>query len=305
MEPTLFLLILVFIFIQFITNHSIIARWVRNRFPAIMDHPMGRALFRPRFYKRQFAVPDTSRPPMQNAAVYRGNELDIASDTLHFVLNKYFPYYALLDANGKEKFVYRLQQFMACKTFVIYSPEPYREMPILVSASAIQLTFGLQQYMLPWFEYICIHPQEYIAIDPLRVLAGNVQGKSITVSWKHFFEETLAHTSGENVGLHEMAHALHLQKTYYFDRKGARFREAFYYFDHIDDALRKKEKTFDDRLFSDHALRNTDEFWAKSVELFFEKPTALYTRYHEVYTTLCLLLNQDPMQMLNFKDQGK
>ncbi len=46
-------------------------------------------------------------------------------------------------------------------------------------------------------------------------------------------------------------------------------------------------------LYSDNALGNTQEFWAESIELFFEKPTALFQYHPELYRQISSLLNQD------------
>ena len=85
-------------------------------------------------------------------------------------------------------------------------------MPILISAAAIMLSFGLNNYLLPHFKFIHIFPAEFIGVNPfLRVLAGNVSGRSIRISWKHFLEGYQFPNDGENVGLHEMAHAYYFQ----------------------------------------------------------------------------------------------
>ena len=44
-----------------------------------------------------------------------------------------------------------------------------------------------------------------------------------------------------------------------------------------------------------YAETNLQEFWAESVELFFEKPFDFNSHYPNVYKALKLLLNQDPL----------
>ena len=48
-------------------------------------------------------------------------------------------------------------------------------------------------------------------------------------------------------------------------------------------------------LYSDYALRNFQEFWAESVEIFFEKPVEMESHYPQLYQTMKGLLNQDPI----------
>ncbi len=52
----------------------------------------------------------------------------------------------------------------------------------------------------------------------------------------------------------------------------------------------KEEKNF----YSKYADTNLQEFWAESVELFFEKPKDLNHHYPNVFKAMTLLLNQDP-----------
>lgn len=42
----------------------------------------------------------------------------------------------------------RLHKFLVSKTFIIKDDEGFKEMPVLVSAAAVQLTLGLKLYLL-------------------------------------------------------------------------------------------------------------------------------------------------------------
>lgn len=48
-------------------------------------------------------------------------------------------------------------------------------------------------------------------------------------------------------------------------------------------------------LYSAYADTNVQEFWAESVELFFEKPLALSEHYPNVFEAMKWLLNQNPL----------
>jgi Mlc titration factor MtfA (ptsG expression regulator) len=45
----------------------------------------------------------------------------------------------------------------------------------------------------------------------------------------------------------------------------------------------------------DYAFTNVQEFWAVSVEAFFENPAGLKQSLPQLYGTLCDILNQDPL----------
>lgn len=104
----------------------------------------------------------------------------------------------------------------------------FKEIPILISASAVQLTFGLKKFLLPNFTFIHVYPQEFIGVPPtLRVLEGNVSGHAVNLSWKHFLEGYKNPANGQNVGLHELAHALYYQTFVVEENVDRNFRDTF------------------------------------------------------------------------------
>lgn len=228
---------------------------------------------------------------------YPGRDLKFSTEEIHSVCIKHNPYFQKLSTEDQQLFTERVQRFIRSKNFYICAPRGYREMPILVSAAAVQISFGLKNYLLPHFSNIIIHPEEYFAYDPLRVLIGNVQGQSITLSWKHFLEDYQHPSDGKNVGLHEMAHALQVQYLFRNPRQGNTFKDDFEHFDRIDDDVLLSEQTKTTHLFDANALSNKNEFWATSIELFFEKPVELKEQYPHLYSSICRVLNQDPASM--------
>jgi len=228
--------------------------------------------------------------------VYYGDELNFSDRSLDEILTKRFPYYSSLSATDQTKFLERLQNFMANKVFKIHDSNCYNEMPVLISAAAIQLTFGLNKYLLPNFEFIHVYPQEFMRVRPdICFLEGNVSGQAINLSWKHFLDGYADTRDGQNVGLHEMAHALYYQTFVIEENVDNNFRDM--YDDFMNDANKvyQTEKTSDGGLYSDYAVRNIQEFWAESAELFFERPSAMRTTYPRLYEKLKSLFNQDPM----------
>ena len=232
--------------------------------------------------------------------VYYGDELNLSNNDVSNVLTRRFPYFNTLSQDEKSRFLERLQKFMADKTFKIHGDRGFKEMPILISAAAIQLTFGLSKFMLPHFEFIHIHPEEFLRVKPvICFLEGNVSGHSINLSWKHFLEGYANPTDGENVGLHELAHALYYQ-TFEVERNvDKNFRRMYDSFNIDGNKAFNTEKTVAGGLYSEYAEKNFQEFWAESVELFFEKPADMDSLYPQLYQTMKLLLNQDPLNNIH------
>lgn len=235
--------------------------------------------------------------PGEKALLYYGDELNFSNEELTVVLLKHLPFFSMLTNLQKEKFLVRLDKFIADKKFYIHDKSGFREMPVLISATAIQLSFSLEKYLLPNFESIHVFPQEFIRTDPcIGFLEGSVSGRRINLSWKHFLQGFEFPHDGQNVGLHEFAHAYYYQ---YFETgepadKG--FVLAFPHFNSNCNTILKQEQSPGYDLYSDYGLTNEQEFWAESVELFFEKPTALKNAHPDLYDALTQILKQDPAE---------
>ncbi len=226
---------------------------------------------------------------------FHGHQAGVSRKQQHEILTRRFPYYAALSPVLQQRFLERLNIFMNAKIFIVKSKEVFFEMPVLVSASAIQLTFGMNDFLLGFYRYIRIFPEEYFAHHRFAFLAGNVQGRTITVAWNQYLKGVENKADGSNVGLHEMAHALYFQKMIIDELFAKNFSGRYNrVISECKEAL-ELEVTGRKDLYSDYANSSDQEFWAESVELFFEKPLALQQEYPSVYGSLKELLNQDPL----------
>ena len=242
---------------------------------------------------------DKEAVAVSSPLVYQGEDLDFSEDLIRKVLIKHFPFFNILLHPDQDKFIARLKRFIRSKIFVIHDIKGYREMPILISASAIQLTFGLQKFLLPHFSIIQIYPQEFILMEPMRILIGNVSGNTINIAWKQFLEGYKNRTDKSIVGLHEMAHALYFQNfetEEYIDKS---FKDSYHHFTSLGDKIFEREKISSAGLYSTYAMRNFQEFWAESIETFFESPEKIQHHYPDLYRLLCDLLCQDPLNYPN------
>ena len=236
-----------------------------------------------------------SKPPHihETDIVLHGRQSGISTEEIERILNKRFSYYTFLNADQQRIFLKRIQKFISRKIFIIKDDEGFKEMPVLVSAAAVQLTLGLKDYLLPFYKYIRIYPEEYFG-DTLKVLAGNVQDNTISVAWNHLLKGFEHASDGANVGLHEMSHALYFQKIIIEQNIAYRFSKKY------NRLLSECRSALEDEnkgrvnLYSDYATTSLQEFWAESVELFFEKPEALQRNFPHVFNAMMLVLNQNP-----------
>lgn len=201
------------------------------------------------------------------------------------------PYLAQWPAQQRYKLIYRTilirkgKHFHGAEGFVVED-----EHEIIISATIARLTLGLsRQYDLPKFELIEIFPREFYS----KLLEQHVKGLTLGngrlfLSWNHFEQGHDNHTDKVHLGLHEFAHAMMIQ----FDR--------FHFHPHWEDWQRLAEPIMhsvglaDNHFFRRYGATNIHEFWAVSVETFFEQPAEFKRYYPELFVRTCRMLNQWP-----------
>lgn len=211
------------------------------------------------------------------------------------LLDMYFPYYKKLAAEKeKDRFIRRVICFRQSKAFTFQDMEKSSDVCYLVSAAAVQLTFGLKNFTLPHFDTINIINGEYRHFAYATPFEGHVSNGQIYLSWPHFKYGYEQKDDSYNVGLHEMAHALAWQNFYTADDHDAHFSRYFLIYSHVGRPLFARMQEGEKNILGSYAATNYDEFWATSVEVFFEQPAKMRKELPELYAVLCKLLKQDP-----------
>jgi Mlc titration factor MtfA (ptsG expression regulator) len=213
------------------------------------------------------------------------------------ILLNNFPFYRNLSQNEKMRFVGRLKKFIKRKEFIGRQDLVVtEEMKALVSASAIQLTFGLEEYLLSHFEKIFLYPDVYYSKYDKKYHMGEVNlGGVIAISWKSFQEGYKNPSDNYNVGLHEMAHALRFANICKdeFDHFFANYFDKWAFVGLEEFARIKAGKP---SMIRKYAGTNVNEFFAVCAEYFFESPKEFKEKLPEIYKHMCILLNQDPLE---------
>ncbi len=217
------------------------------------------------------------------------------SSTRREILNKYFGYYKVLSSADKLKFENRVQRFIYSKRFIARSvPEVTEEMKVLISASAIQLTFGLSEIYLSNFDKILIYADSYYSNITKNYHRGEVNPRLgiIILAWKHFVEGYGDMNDSFNVGIHEMAHALHFENRIRNDEYDFLDEQVLEKFEEIMRVEIPKIRAGEPHLFRPYAGVNQYEFFAVSLEYFFENPIAFKTQLPVLYKTIATLINR-------------
>ncbi|UII34267.1 zinc-dependent peptidase [Fulvivirga ulvae] len=242
--------------------------------------------------------------------LFQGDVLSVATRYRVFpvkyrhILQKYSAYYNVLPLADKQKFQKRVLRFIHSKRFISRGfSKVTDEMKVLISAAATQLTFGLPQIYLTHFDKILIYPDTYYSTINKMYHVGEVNPRmgAIILSWKSFVDGYADPTDSFNVGIHEMAHAIHFEnriRNSEFDFLDA---ESLYVFGKIAASEISRLRRGEPHFFRSYAGTNEHEFFAVALEYFFEKPVEFRGSLPLLYKTLSTLLNQDPAELYKLR----
>jgi hypothetical protein len=212
-----------------------------------------------------------------------------------YIISSRIQYFNELSFELKQRFVNRVHHYIRHKQFHYIGLEPKEEIPVLTAASAVQVTFGLKSYLMQHFKNIYILADAYRMDNDEELYIGHVAPEGIYLSWKHFLFGYSDNSDNINVAVHEMSHALLFNN--YFAKYGVdkNFRANYEKFSTTTGPILADVITKRQSYLRNYALTNIHEFWAVSVEAFFENPEDLKINMPQLYDALCRVLNQDPI----------
>ena len=213
-----------------------------------------------------------------------------AFNTYFATLYSKFKYFTLLSDAEQHEFANRLQFVRNTKVFTGLGLTITDEMEILVSAALVQLTFGLNKFSVENVYEIQLAPADFYSPMLGRRAKGlTFESGKVILSWVDFKEGYRVGDDKINLGLHELAHAL--WEGQFADGS---LDNAFDTFTHAALAQMQADRTENGIHFMrDYADTNIEEFWACSVECFFEAPTEFKRQLPELYGKISNVLQQD------------
>ena len=212
-------------------------------------------------------------------------------DQLHF--------YKQLSPAQRKAFDNRVVQFMKTRQFVpMEGVALTADMKLLISAVGVKITFGMRSFMMKEFTRIEVYPRAYYNFAAQRYHKGEVNPKGIVVlSWEDFYEGIRVPDDDLNLGLHEFAHVLALQRL-----RNPMFKDEFF-----EDAFDKLMMNVNNKMFRvamwqrlglrRYALTNPMEFFAVATEAFFENPVDMYRANPVVYKLFAKMFNLDLIRL--------
>lgn len=211
------------------------------------------------------------------------------------ILETKFEFYKRLNKKHKRFFEHRVATFMADKEFVgRQNLEVTNEMRILISATAVMLTFGFRKYLIDIIDVILVYPGTYYSNINLEYHKGEFNPKlnALVLSWEDFLEGYDITNDNVNLGIHEITHAIHLNSLQEEDISAFLFKNIFRdlaEFLSLNESIRTK--LMDSDYFRTYGFTNQFEFLAVSIETFIETPQEFKRDFPHIYKQIKQMLN--------------
>ena len=216
------------------------------------------------------------------------------------ILKNNFSFYNRLPNAHKPYFEHRLTSFIKDKDFIgRQGVKVSEEMKVLISATAVMLTFGFRDFYIGIISKIVIYPEAFYSKtnDAYHKGEFNPRLKALVLSWEDFKKGFEDGKDNLNLGIHEFTHAIHLNSLKERDISSTIFSDSFKELSQAlskDESLRQTLMTSD--YFRKYAFTNRFEFLAVAIESFIETPEEFKDQFPKVYKTV--------KQMLNFNFVG-
>ncbi len=211
------------------------------------------------------------------------------------IIEHHSTYYRKLPPKSQAKFRKKVLYFLHGHNFIPKKNIVITdEIEMYICAAAAQITFGLPLLKLPRFRDILVFPSKYYNKTTKHHHVGEVNsGGAIVLSWEHIVRGFDDPHDGFNVALHELAHALRLEDYYPNEERDFLEQKDISYMHHLYKKLKKQSRQGHKMFIRDYAFSNLEEFFAVSVEYFFEQPREFRSEMPELYKCISNILNQD------------
>lgn len=218
------------------------------------------------------------------------------------ILNKVNPYYNNL--SKQDKYEFELLTWLILKSFQFAERNDFEatlNLKVIIASYAAQISFQLPEESFDYYDKIILYQDYYTSKLTGKTHKAEVNPglKIIVFSLRAIYESIEQSTDGINVLLHEFAHALRLEHKVMHHTYRIFDDYTLAQFDMLAKVEMERIENGENHIFRKYASTNLDEFFAVSVENFFERPQEFYTALPELYLTLAKLLKQNTLNYIN------
>lgn len=211
------------------------------------------------------------------------------------ILETEFLFYGKLSKKHKRYFEHRVATFIKNKEFTGRKDvEITDKMRVLISATAVMLTFGFRKYTIEIIDKVLIYPDKYYSKINEEYHKGefNPRLNTLVLSWKHFLSGYDITNDNINLGIHEIAHAIHLNSLRENDISAFHFRNCFLDLTtYLSENENVRQKLIETHYIREYAFTNQFEFLAVIIETFIETPKKFKKQFPSIYLQVKQMLN--------------
>ncbi|MFI0428257.1 zinc-dependent peptidase [Mariniflexile sp. HMF6888] len=232
------------------------------------------------------------KKPLYNHFYFRLRRLN---RTQKDILQHQFSFYKKLSNAEKKYFEHRVASFINDKDFIGRDGVVINdEKKVLISATAVMLTFGFRDFYIGLISKIVIYPNAFYSKTNKAYHKGefNPRLAALVLSWEDFVKGFNTDNDNINLGIHEFTHAIHINSMKERDVSSTIFSDSFKELSGMlasNEALRNKLKESD--YFRKYAFTNQFEFVAVIIENFIETPKEFRSQFPQVYDKVKQMLN--------------
>ncbi|MBM3995822.1 MAG: zinc-dependent peptidase [Planctomycetes bacterium] len=194
------------------------------------------------------------------------------------------------------------------------------EIRVTIAALAAVLIIGLEDFYFDNVQTVLIYPDEYVVQQERPIEGGVVLEEEsdrlgeahyrgpVIVSWQEIRENARQPGSGTNLVFHEFAHQLDMLNGEPDGTPDLPTDELAQRWTVIMDKefrrLQKAEQRGQHTVLDPYGANDTAEFFAVSVECFFDSPRIMQRTYPDLYQLFCDYFRQDPASWPVFEPEG-
>jgi Mlc titration factor MtfA (ptsG expression regulator) len=212
------------------------------------------------------------------------------------VLKENYKFYKRLSTNKQRLFEHRVLKFIEHHDFIGKDGiQVTHKMQLLISGTAVMLSFGFREYLYSLFSKIIIYPENYYSNFTQTQNKGEANPKYgvVVFSWEDFKAGLAIEDDNFHLGIHEFTHALHFSYKFRQTREGnnflANFRKILVYME--DKSVQKK--LINSGYIREYAFENQYEFLAVLVEHLYETPEKFKQELPIIYKLIVRLMKID------------
>ncbi|WP_347924486.1 zinc-dependent peptidase [Pontimicrobium sp. SW4] len=206
-----------------------------------------------------------------------------------------FSFYRRLSKREQGFFEHRVACFIEDKTFIGRDDLIINdEIKVLISSTAVMLTFGFRDFYIGLIDKIFVYPKPFYSKtnDDYHKGEFNPKLKSLVFSWKDFEYGYNIGDDNLNLGIHEFAHAIHLNSIKERDVSSTIFKDSFKELTELlSNSKSMRDRLISSRYFREYAYTNQFEFVAVLIEYFFESPIEFKNQFPKIYSKVKQMLN--------------